>query len=552
MSVISKNDVKTAVYVIDKSGAAGLLRDALRASPRGRKLPDNLYRNFLIGAFLSIQRGSFQINDIYKTLTEGIDLDTQFKLGIATPTDKPDKHGRYYTKLTRYQLYRIVDRYKEHLSWTKEAAPELSDQQRHERRDKAMAIGDALLAVTHIVDSTSQMYALDGSGTWAFHRGDRKATHTDTTNPEPDNAYHKERLPTEPTQTTSVDPDGSWGTKTKKNGTQESHFGYEIHALVRIADKPKSEPILIQGIRLTQARADVPTVSLELLDQANTPHHPVKDLAVDRLYSNAVPEKWADELHKRGINQHLDLRVDQHGWSDARGGRMNAGHLHCPQTPNHLEIITRPGPLGSKQDKQAFKEKIAERQQWAAARDHRDPKTGNVRYKCPALDGKLGCPLRHGTVAVATAAGLPIVANPPDPAHAPDMCTNKTVTIPRADHGKLYQKHYWGDEKWSRIYAKRTYVEGVFGNLKNDNRESVNRTVCKIQGLAFRNLVVAMAATSYNIRQLRSWDNHTSQGPNHELLRLKGNTTPPDPDKLYGHSFNTLEQANAIATKHRH
>ena len=42
-----------------------------------------------------------------------------------------------------------------------------------------------------------------------------------------------------------------------------------------------------------------------------------------------------------------------------------------------------------------------------------------------------------------------------------------SVEIPEEAQGKLRQQHRWGTDEWIRDYARRTYVEGSFGELRN-------------------------------------------------------------------------------------
>jgi hypothetical protein len=77
--------------------------------------------------------------------------------------------------------------------------------------------------------------------------------------------------------------------------------------------------------------------------------------------------------------------------------------------------------------------------------------------------------------------------------------------VPITAQGKLRQKHYWGSRDWTRAFARRTYVEGAFGNLKNHSTENVTRGWTQVVGLVKTILMVAVAAAAANIRLLRVW-----------------------------------------------
>jgi hypothetical protein len=162
---------------------------------------------------------------------------------------------------------------------------------------------------------------------------------------------------------------------------------------------------------------------------------------------------------------------------------------------------------------------------------------GASRWECPARAGKLGCPLVAGTVEVARELTLPVVARPPRGEDKPTCCTQRTIMIkvtgaseddpPRAreQHRKLAQamKHaqdeYWGDHRWQTSFDRRTYVEGMFGNLKNPNTENLHRGLFRFTGLPLVTLALTAAAAAANVRQLRNWHERTGNGdPANPLL----------------------------------
>jgi hypothetical protein len=46
---------------------------------------------------------------------------------------------------------------------------------------------------------------------------------------------------------------------------------------------------------------------------------------------------------------------------------------------------------------------------------------------------------------------------------------------PHPELHKHQQPHYWGSAEWQKSYGLRTYVEGLFGSLKNPDTERVSR-----------------------------------------------------------------------------
>jgi hypothetical protein len=49
---------------------------------------------------------------------------------------------------------------------------------------------------------------------------------------------------------------------------------------------------------------------------------------------------------------------------------------------------------------------------------------------------------------------------------------------------KIVQEQYWGSDAWIASYKRRTYIEGVFGNIKNPDTENVRRGYRRVRGIA--------------------------------------------------------------------
>ncbi len=306
------------------------------------------------------------------------------------------------------------------------------------------------------------------------------------------------------------DLDAEWGYKTSKLGEPEQFFGYHEHTIVQVpgnGHEKDDEPRLIQRFELTHAKTDVVDVSLDLLSRMPVP---VTDLLVDRHYHYKTVDRWKRPLNARGIRQHLDLRVDEHGFTEYDRMRWAAGHAHCPATPDAFGTILRPGPGASKEDMAAFRLQIAKREAFSMRRVDTPDEHGTHRVQCPALCGKVGCGLRAGTEAAALILDLPRVENPPNAASdgepLPKCCTQQTVrTTPPDSIFKLMQRYYWGGPHWEPYYAHRTYVEGSYGNRKNVSTENLRRGLIQIFGLTWTHIVLGLVNASYNLRILENW-----------------------------------------------
>jgi hypothetical protein len=134
---------------------------------------------------------------------------------------------------------------------------------------------------------------------------------------------------------------------------------------------------------------------------------------------------------------------------------------------------------------------------------------GRHRVKCPALAGKIGCPLRAGTVAAAVVSGSPIIQNPPTTDTGeplPTCCTAQTMTVtpPRKVY-KLQQRYYYGSEAWESTWKHRTYVEGSYGIRKNPALQNVRRGHFQVFGIVWAHIVMALVNASYNTHMARNW-----------------------------------------------
>jgi hypothetical protein len=509
------SDVRKAIYVVDESGAAAILEQALGLAPQGRKSALTP-RLFLIGSILSVQsRRHLVIAEIYRTLIHDVDLDLQIELGIV---DGATLKSLFSEK----SMERFSARLSERLEYGIHSAPDLDNAERERRRMAVVRINDALIAPT-LPERTFAAYAMDTSAIWAWGRAPRKVPSNllgldaqiielgldlgqmDSLNQE---AHQDASAMVEgverPTKKEKVSQpyelDADWGVKTDHDSNQHSTL----------------EANLIEAIDVTTANRDIVAPSLRLIDRVLSAGKPFKELLCDRHYSYKLPERWAKQLMNRRIEQVVDLHPNDQGFRDYNGAKLAAAVLHCPGTPDYLGKINRPGPTASFESKIAFSELIEIRQQYAFQSVSVYPRR---RSSCPAVAGKVGCPLRQGTVEAAIAGNRLVILNPPDASTAPLCCTQYTVEIKEDAQPKLWQREYWGSKRWRLSNDRRTYVEGAFGNLKNASGENLSRGFFRITGLARVTLFLGIAATAHNMRQLGNWHERTLNGdPHHPLL----------------------------------
>lgn len=246
--------------------------------------------------------------------------------------------------------------------------------------------------------------------------------------------------------------------------------------------------------------------------------------------------RWAAVIMERGVQLVHDLRADDHGSVDYEGAKIIAGWPHCPGTPEHFDRVERPGVMASKEEHAAFRVSIQERWRFAMQRRKRLGTDGKTRWTCPAKAGKVGCPFVQDSVASARELGQPTVVPPEAPTK---FCEQETVQIEAGKQMKYAQEEYWGSSAWETSWNRRTYVEGVYGNLKNPNTENIHRGFFQFVGMPLVTLALTGAVVSYNIREYNSWHERTGAGdPDHPLLKQT--------DWVHGFEMRTQEQAKAI------
>lgn len=190
----------------------------------------------------------------------------------------------------------------------------------------------------------------------------------------------------------------------------------------------------------------------------------------------------------------------------------------------------------AQRDTAEFVARIDERKRWAMVRTA-NGKAGE-RLTCPARELKLSCPLiaLSDTEAVRES-GIPRVERPPAADGRPQCCMQATVELPYTVTPKVRQTHYWGTLKWIKSFARRTHVEGFFGNVKNRNCENLARGWLQKSGLVRTSLSMAFVLAAYNRRIAQSWNDRTGAstdpafGP---IPRFLGYREVTEDDEDYG------------------
>jgi hypothetical protein len=126
-----------------------------------------------------------------------------------------------------------------------------------------------------------------------------------------------------------------------------------------------------------------------------------------------------------------------------------------------------------------------------------------TQWICPGKAGKLRCELCP--LSEHYPADRPVVGSPGPLAIAPKCCRQVTIVVPGPVLVKLRQRDPWRSPKWIDSYARRSAIEGIFGNLRSQSTQNIKRGFCRVVGLVKTSLMLAFEAVAANIRLLRKW-----------------------------------------------
>ena len=511
--------------MVDESGFVATLVDGAARDVQGLKTNVEMIRLLVIGLLLSIHElKSATITDAYKALTQKVDLRDQLRLRIKTGPGKDDF-------IDRDRLYYAAEFLTSRLAYGASVDGVIDEDERQRRRGALRTACDALLdytsGATEVDDST---LAIDATAVWAWARGKYYPKPTLAEIEEQEDELIREDLrrllkqsgagdtsdldgaqvATSPDQKVSCDPDAAWSGATAKNGGTKRFYGYFAHVICavpsnRVDDDPAALAPIVRRVEVTRSTKDVVAVTMRMIDSLSSSP---RSILVDRHYSYKKFPKWGRELLRRGIRQVLDLRKDDYKTITIAEGIGAGGCLHCPATPRDLFKSRRPDVFATREEHQEFQKKMDERERYAFGVINPMNEDRRTKLRCPARLFKVACPNFLPSMKVAAEHNLPIVDTSrlelDDGEQPPRCCTQGSFRIQLPEPvAKLNQANYWGGEDWYREFGKRTYVEGVFGNMKNPRTENLKRGTIQKTGIVWTQLIVTLASASYNVRIIR-------------------------------------------------
>jgi hypothetical protein len=310
--------------------------------------------------------------------------------------------------------------------------------------------------------------------------------------------------------TDCADPEAHWGHRSGGGPGQKDDmfFGYYLSAATMIReDGGAPVPELASAITLTSCAHDPPQAAVAMLQRRHQRTAPLGDIVCDSGYAHRTPGHLMAPLRALGARLVMDLHPSDRGPRGTHQGAILAnGNLFCPCTTRALLDV---GPLArgaSPEEVEAHNIQTAEVARYKLGRITADDPDGYHRVECPAVAGKLRCPLRPESMALDH--DRPEVLTPPE--HPPTCCTQATISVPASVNAKTAQKHDYPGPAWRRSYGRRTAVERTFSTVKDPATNNIGRGWCRVMGLSAISLFVVAVFVVRNCRVVDAFEARTA------------------------------------------
>ena len=303
-----------------------------------------------------------------------------------------------------------------------------------------------------------------------------------------------------------ADPEASWGHRRNNllRSQDELFFGYYFSAGTMEREENGPEvPELTRRMTVCSCRRDPARALVPVLTAMPEHGIPLGDILDDSGYSHRDADAWALPLRAAGAQLVQDLHPSDRGPKGTHEGAVIAnGNLYCPATPRSL-LELGPLPRGAtKEQAAAHDAKTAELARHKLGRLTRDDADGYHRVACPAVTGKIRCPLRPASMRLDR--DRPEILQPPQ--HPPACCDQRTITVPPQVTAKTAQKHDYPSQPHRRSYARRTGAERTFSTAKDPASNTIARGWCRLMGLMPLMLFVTTLLVVRNQRTLAAWN----------------------------------------------
>ena len=302
-----------------------------------------------------------------------------------------------------------------------------------------------------------------------------------------------------------ADPEASWGHRSGGGPGQDSElfFGYYPSAATMMRDEHgPAVPELARRMTVCSCRHDPARTLVPVLTAMPEDGIPPGDILADSGYAHRDARAWAVPLRGAGAQLIQDLHPSDRGPRGTHEGAIIAnGNLYCPASPRPLLEL---GPLArdATADQAAtHDQQTAELARYKLGRITSDDADGYHRVACPAVMGKIRCPLRPASLRLDR--NRPEIFTPPE--HPPACCRQQTITVPPETCAKTAQKHDYPSKEHRRSYTRRTGAERTFSTAKDPASNNIARGWTRLMGLAPLTLWLACLLAARNQRILTAW-----------------------------------------------
>lgn len=309
----------------------------------------------------------------------------------------------------------------------------------------------------------------------------------------------------------SADPDASFGhAKRNAPGAKDCLFyGYYGQVATMVRDEGGEKvPELVRRACLEAPRVDPATVMAKTLRRGAPSGLLEGDVLADCGYSNRDPATFARPLRAAGVRLVFDLHPTDRGPKGTfEGAILCNGRLYCPATPPALFAL---GPLrrgASAEETARHDEATEELARYKLSRISGRDGDGYERVICPAVAGRLRCPLRASSMALSN--DRPSVLVPPSP--PPRCCSQQTITVPPVVNEKTAQAHDYPSRAWRLSYNRRTAAERSFAHAADPSSGGIRRGWSRVFGVAKNSLLYALHFLVHNVRLVDSFETRRAE-----------------------------------------
>ena len=310
----------------------------------------------------------------------------------------------------------------------------------------------------------------------------------------------------------TLDPDARDGHRSATNSRKAGLFtGYYLHNIVQVRDVRRSDgresvvfgpdvPAVVTGFALTPAADPIDRAVVPILEDMNREERRVRDLLMDRGYSQLSDMELHHPLRRAGMEltfqpkgPHQRLRVPFSPYAVVIDGQLFSALI----SERLWKELPWPPYGASEAEILAYEQAYNERSRWRFQRHTGPDADGTTRWKCPFHAGLLRS--RQLPFTLRRSRNVPLVELPDGPSAA-----DGTISVNAADL-PFRQKLTPGTTAWRKSYRRRNVVEGVNAMLKG-GFVNIQQKFFRVFRLTKLTFLLAFTIAGYNIECIRSFN----------------------------------------------